>query len=307
MLYDGFDVYLQPDGFDSEDFVKITQELRIFGVGENMQKSIPDIIPFMSALGYKPLPLDMCLKALETVKCNEKTKATVLIEAIKETLFGMTPAQKELLCSARIIKTENGCDSIRELSKQDRLDTVFEGMITDNLTNPAEFSNFMKKLGLTQNQIGQKKQAQAVHNLENAMTEYRSFVPMRTIHRWRSVEKNVAALLEQMPDIDKVNDVSTKNIGYDLEAIVKDGTKRYYEVKSVDSLGDEFTFTNNEYSTAAENKKNYFFAITCQSEDSIEVCFVHNPIDNLSFEKRAVRWEWYCKEYSGEVINAKLS
>ena len=46
----------------------------------------------------------------------------------------------------------------------------------------------------------------------------------------------MAAVLDLIDNIVSVVDVSKKNLGYDFEVSTKDGKKRYYEVKSVDSL-----------------------------------------------------------------------
>lgn len=117
---------------------------------------------------------------------------------------------------------------------------------------------------------------------------------------------NVAAVLELLDDIDYVVDVSTQNLGYDLEALLKNGKRRYYEVKSVNKLGELISITNNEYSTASQYKENYYLAIANQSDVSIDICFIKNPINSLFLSKRVTRWEWICDEYEGEVITTNL-
>lgn len=302
-------VYIQPESYDSEDFEKVTLYLHVRGIGEKDQKSIPGIVELSKTLGYKPLPFEKSLKAMGTIDCSDRTNAAILVDTIKGTTLGMSAEQKELIRGSKIFKSKSGKKRASEIDSEDSLDEAFEGMVTDKLSNSIEYKNFIKRIGLEQQSTVGRRAPQFVHMLgENigVTTTVQSFGTLRTIHKWRTVEKNVASLLELMPDIEKVNDVSMKNVGYDLEAVLKNGKKRYYEVKSVDSLGDGFTFTNNEYSTAVENKEEYYFAIACQTEDTIEVCFVANPIDTLRFEKRAIRWEWVCNEYTGEVLKAKL-
>lgn len=301
--------YIQPDSYDSDDFSKVLEYLHAKGIGEKEQAKIPGIMEFAKMLGYKPLPYEKSLEAMTSLDCSERTRASVFVDTIKGTSLGMSSKQKELFRRAKIVKSVSGKKSISEMDSEECLDAAFEGMVTDQLSNPTEYKNFMKRVGINyQQSIIGRQPNQFVHSLSSheGSTTVQSFGTARTIHKWRSVEKNVAALLESMPDIKAVTDVSKQNIGYDLEAILENGETRYYEVKSVDSLGENFTFTNNEYSTAVENKNKYFFAITCQTEDAIEVCFISNPIDNLSFTKRAIRWEWVCSEYKGEVVRANL-
>ena len=65
-------------------------------------------------------------------------------------------------------------------------------------------------------------------NLDNInVIKALSFSKKKSIKKWRSVENNVAAALELLDDIDYVIDVSVQNMGYSLEAILKDGKKRY--------------------------------------------------------------------------------
>ena len=116
----------------------------------------------------------------------------------------------------------------------------------------------------------------------------------------------MAAVLELMDNVQSVSDVTSQNLGYDLVAHLDSGDERFYEVKSVNSLGDIFSFSNNEYSTAVEYGKKYYLAVTYQDDDKIEVCFICNPIKSLKFTKRVTRWEWICDEYTGEVVTSEM-
>ena len=55
----------------------------------------------------------------------------------------------------------------------------------------------------------------------------------KAIKKWRSVEMNVAEVLKLSENVISVKDVSKQNVGYDLEATMQDGTKRFYEVNMV--------------------------------------------------------------------------
>ncbi|MDE6691494.1 MAG: DUF3883 domain-containing protein, partial [Clostridia bacterium] len=134
----------------------------------------------------------------------------------------------------------------------------------------------------------------------------KQFSKQDVIPKWRSVEKNVATVLQGLKGVSTVRDVSEQNLGYDLEVVLDNGERQFIEVKSVNSLGDSISITNNEYSTANQYQKQFYLAITCQTDDSIEICLINDPIYTLSLTKRVVRWEWVCNQYKGEVIKKEF-
>ena len=75
---------------------------------------------------------------------------------------------------------------------------------------------------------------------------------------------------------------------------------KYYEIKSVRSLGDPIKITNNEYTYAHKHKNKYYLAIASQQEDYIELCIIHNPVETLNLTRRIVQVEWICDEYEGK-------
>ena len=109
-----------------------------------------------------------------------------------------------------------------------------------------------------------------------------------------------------MNGVVRVTDVSKSNLGYDLEVQWKDKIS-YVEIKSVKNLGDSFTMTNNEYSTAVEFGDQYELAIVEQFDSSLKICLIQNPKRKLSLFNEFTRWEWVCNEYSGTLIDTELS
>ena len=78
-----------------------------------------------------------------------------------------------------------------------------------------------------------------MRNIRNAVIGSKQFCrKQEVIPKWRSVEKNVAAVLQGLKGVSTVRDVSEQNLGYDLEVVLDSGEKQYIEVKSVSSLGD---------------------------------------------------------------------
>lgn len=249
-----------------------------------------------------------CLEVMKDFELSDTTRSTVIAETIKETKLGITSKQKELIGNAKLFRFENGVKTIKE-SEGSKVEDSFEGTITDKLTTHSDYTYFAKKIGLNEEQLAinnsDSKHEHIISGVETIVPK-KNFKKGRVIKKWRTVEKNVAAVLELMEDVSCVRDVSEQNIGYDLEAVFKDGSQRFYEVKSVDRLGDQFSLTNNEYSTCVSLKQKYYLAIACQTGDEIVICFVKNPVSSLKFEKRITRWEWLCGEYNGEVINTYM-
>lgn len=303
----GKEIFLQPQGITNDDFEKIVNHQNAYGIGNRDQEKIPGLLECMKAFGLKEIPLEKCLLAMKEIECSENTRTTVLVDAINKTRFGMDNDLKQEIMEAKLIKFDSGVKKINDVNSDDLVESTFEGAVSELLTSIADFNAFTKKVGLKEEQLAMNNRAPEIlteHKISNAevQTKTASFSKKRVIKKWRSVEKNVAAVLELMDDVDYVTDVASQNLGYDLEAVLNDGSRRYYEVKSVNSLGDLISITNNEYSTATQHKENYYLAITCQTDTNIEICFVKNPTKSLSLSKRVTRWEWICNEYEGEVV-----
>lgn len=301
-------VLLQPKGMENIDFEKIVEKHNSYGIGNIQEQKIPGIIEFLKCVGVEELSLNDSLEVMQELVCSDRTRAITIQKAIKETQLGMTEEQKELLTKAKLFKFEDGVKSVQE-SKGSKIEDFFEGTITENLTTDVDYTSFAKKIGLDKDQLALYNQGKDFeHKVSNSKmsTSVEKFHNGRKIKKWRSVEKNVKAVLELLDNVVCVTDVSEQNIGYDLEAVFSDGTRRFYEVKSVGKLGEQISFSNNEYSTCVSLKDSYYLAIAAETNYNIEVCFVKNPVEKLHFEKRVTRWDWLCGEYEGEVIDTKM-
>ncbi|WP_026661850.1 sacsin N-terminal ATP-binding-like domain-containing protein [Butyrivibrio proteoclasticus] len=306
--FNGKRVVVQPDGVTNEDFDTIIQKLDIAGIGADLEDDIKGLRDFLKKMGVNELSSEECLKVMQDIELSDSTRSTVIVETIKESKLGMTPKKKELIENAKLFRFEDGVKTIKE-SEGSKIEDVFEGTVTEKLTTNSDYTYFAKKLGLEEDQLAVNNSKElhehSISGVETVVPK-ESFKSKNVIKKWRTVEKNVAAVLELIDEIASVRDVSEQNIGYDLEALLNDGSRRYYEVKSVNKLGDTISFSNNEYSTCVSLKQQYYLAIACQTGDEISVCFVKNPVDSLHFEKRITRWDWMCGEYNGEVINTQM-
>lgn len=306
MIGDEKKIYLQPRGVDDNDFIKIINFLGAVGFGNEDEIQIPGLLAFLKNVGIKEIPLEKCLQSMKEVVCSEITRATILANSIKETRFGMEKRLMEEICEAKLFQFQSGLKKISEVNENDTIELNFKEIINDIFPSLIDYNSFIKKIGLENNQlsIDNEKKMNCEHVINGKICNQNNiaFSKKKVIKKWRSVEENVAAVLQQINDIENVIDVSKQNLGYDLEAILKDGKKRFYEVKSVNDLGDLISITNNEYSTASQFKNEFFLAIAKQSDLNIEICFVKNPIENLHLSKRVTRWEWICEEYKGEIV-----
>jgi len=123
---------------------------------------------------------------------------------------------------------------------------------------------------------------------------------MPVIPKWRSAE-NACVEIEKFLG-NEARDVSTQNLGYDVESTNPLGDKRYIEVKSVSKNDRTFCLTNNEYTAAHQFGDAYYICLLLHGDEKSKAVYIQNPLAKLKFEKRIRQWEWYCEEYQGEEI-----
>ena len=119
--------------------------------------------------------------------------------------------------------------------------------------------------------------------------------PQISLKRWRGAEQQVLALL--MARGWKVEDVSRQNIGYDIEAQTPDGENVCIEVKSLDYPGQPFTLTSNEEAVARQKGQAYRLALVRQTNEHLEVAFIHDPANQLRLTRQCRQWVWECAAY----------
>lgn len=113
------------------------------------------------------------------------------------------------------------------------------------------------------------------------------------ISKWRDAEQKCIEIETFWGNT--CEDVSMKNLGYDVYSITPLGEKRYIEVKSV-KKDFSFSLTNNEYATAHEYGDKYYICLLLEEETRLEVRYIKNPLKHARFEKRIKQWEWMCIE-----------
>ncbi|KSZ58796.1 hypothetical protein Z045_09130 [Rhodococcus pyridinivorans KG-16] len=89
-----------------------------------------------------------------------------------------------------------------------------------------------------------------------------------------------------------LRDVSTQNVGYDLEGTDSSGQRVNIEVKKVDSLDARFALTNNEMSLMLNSSAPYLLAIVVGSERHSKLMILDPSRPELSRERVCRRWDW---------------
>ena len=87
-----------------------------------------------------------------------------------------------------------------------------------------------------------------------------------------------------------VEDVSAKNLGYDLRSTTPNGEIRYIEVKTRAKRA-LVILTSNEWKTAEQLKYSYFLYVVLNAETRPEHYIIQNPTDKVAVEK------WYDVKY----------
>ena len=87
-----------------------------------------------------------------------------------------------------------------------------------------------------------------------------------------------------------VEDVSAKNLGYDLRSTSSDGEIRCIEVKARDHRA-LVVLTPNEWSVAKEHKENYFLYVVLNARIQPELYIIQNPAEAISEVKQVVTYQ----------------
>ena len=212
-----------------------------------------------------------------------------------------------------LIKEENGEViplSQRKMNSKDISELLQENDSNQSLTNVG-LKAFTQELGLEyEEEEGFKSFLNGLKDEESEEKkelEQPVFSPkavfkasMPIIPRWRSAE-NACVEIEKFLGYE-ARDVSTQNLGYDVESTTPTGEKRYIEVKSVSKSDSSFSLTNNEYTAAHQFGDAYYICLLHHGNEKSKAIYIQNPLSKLKFEKRIRQWEWYCEEYQGEEI-----
>ena len=139
------------------------------------------------------------------------------------------------------------------------------------------------------------------NNIPDVQTPSNEF---KKTQKWRSAEENTLSVLNAHGF--NLKDVSTLNVGYDLDGIDPNGKEICIEVKSIDYAGQKFRMTNNEFAAAQFKQDRYYLAIVLMGNDTIEISLIKNPVNNLNMNRQCVQWIWECAEYEFNPMKFKM-
>lgn len=293
--------FLRPDFLAETDYIKVCNNMGYSYFMDSEKNS--SLTKFLKTMAIPYLSLIDTLSVSRSIEFSQSTRLAVIAETIKESRFGANKQLLDNFSTAKLFATNYGVTDISHIKSFDDIVKEFLETLISRVGSFKDVENLFKKFGIVTvtNNEQQAKIATKISTIKQ-----KQFSKQEVIPKWRSVEKNVAAVLQGLKGVSTVRDVSEQNLGYDLEVVLDSGEKQYIEVKSVGSLGDSISITNNEYSTANQYQKLFYLAITCQTDDSIEICLINDPIYTLSLTKRVVRWEWVCNQYNGRVIKKEF-
>lgn len=293
--------FLRPDFLAETDYIKVCNNMGYSYFMDSEKNS--SLTKFLKTMAIPYLSLIDTLSVSRSIEFSQSTRLAVIAETIKESRFGANKQLLDNFSTAKLFATNYGVTDISHIKSFDDIVKEFLETLISRVGSFKDVENLFKKFGIVTVTTNEQ---QAKIATKISTIKQKQFSKQEVIPKWRSVEKNVAAVLQGLKGVSTVRDVSEQNLGYDLEVVLDSGEKQYIEVKSVSSLGDSISITNNEYSTANQYQKLFYLAITCQTDDSIEICLINDPIYTLSLTKRVVRWEWVCNQYNGQVIKKEF-
>lgn len=287
---------------------------------------------FMRYLGVKALTAETVIKAAETVQLSPKGCAELVAHCVRNAASGISLRQladkpvwhggnssspvslaeltaEQVPLDQRVIATINAAGvSSNELGRMlktaglrdESISRILPGV---DLESPQKTVHLPTQVQGANETTGNTKSVNQLHDplLLGSIRQHppaASIVTSRSLPAWRSAEQHVASMLGEHGY--RIEDRSRQNLGYDLYA-EKEGRKYYVEVKLLDYAGQPFIITSNEEVVARECGDTYAIALVLRdSENNVNVNFMHNPTQNLKFIRQCRQWVWECSEYKFE-------
>ena len=307
-------LYLAPEWINAVDYYRINPHSIKAECAE-----LQGIVRVLKYLGSKSDSISNIIACIDKTEISLSGYAQVAVEAMKNILMNR---KLDKLISAHLFMSENHLRSLKEIESDRKIiDDSYIQLLIDKGLQEKEMVLCFKKMGLIELQHRQFIKKEDVHLEEmkdsneksNASNDYGdvtnviewfnnmsipSSVVIRNnseIKRWRSAEDNARKALNANGF--KLTDVSSLNMGYDLEGLDPNGNTIFIEVKSIGYPGQKFRMTNNEFAAAQYKQDSYYIAIVKQEDDMLEISFIKNPVKCLQMNRQCVQWIWECTEY----------
>jgi Protein NO VEIN, C-terminal len=304
---------LRPDWLNYEDYEKICAA-GFCPVTKEMLTAYPELPACLEMVGVKRLYLNETLSAVNRADISVTGAAQITTKIISQHRYDMTKEKVAEINSLKLFPKGDKLVTAKEVESTEELKEDF----VDYLANQVEISDLKQFIAKTEIKAGATfykivalpataqadKQAELSSDLKT-QTVKPAFKSTPNLQKWRSAEKNAMEYLQAMNGVLAVSDVSTANMGYDLEVMLENGKRVYIEVKSVNSFNEPFKITNNEYSSAHNYGDQYYLALVINNEP-FYMRLIPEPIKNLSFQKQIERWSWLCDSYNQHIKSVEI-
>lgn len=307
-------IRLRPEWLNYEDYERLCHSDLTY-LSKDLVLSYPELPDFLEQLGIKKLYLDEIIGKINSADLSVTGAGQVIAKIINQYRYDMTQEKVTQLKQLNIFPVGNEFVCSASVRSTDSLNKGFLNYILQN-ANQGDVRYFLSKLGITAHSealISEKDRETRIAKetitpktqLSKGQDEKAVFKATPNIQKWRSAEKNAEEYFKSLEGVLNVNDVSTANMGYDLEMLLASGKKVYIEVKSVTSFSEPIKLTNNEYSSAHSYGASYCLAIVINDEP-FQIRIVTDPINTLSFQKQIERWSWFCDSYREDMKEVEV-
>jgi len=298
------DFRLCPEWLNYNDYQAICKN-DLVAVSKEFVSIYPECLKFFESIGIRYISIKDVENRINISEISANGATEICTKLINQYCYDMTTTNIEKIKSLKIfpIKDRKGLSKITEIKSTAELQDIFFQTLSTSIESK-QLAMVFKKLEIEYHD-NLLKFTISIHNeiksTENTTIIQPIFNGVPKIEKWRSAEQNLLSYLQACIGVEKVFDVSTANIGYDIEVNFTNGKKAFIEVKSVSYFGDTFKLTNNEYSTAHNFQDDFYIALVMNNNE-FNVAFIQNPVSKLTLNKQCERWSWVCDNASNEII-----
>lgn len=309
-------IKLPPSWLNASDFCEIQRCSTGKSINHDCLNS-SGITSVLKQLGCRVGDLDFVLSSIlkYDIELSISGCAQIVSETIRQVLLNRMPS---LLLEAKIFFANNKLVSLNDI-KDNKLDIddSFLQLLYDNGIDDGDIDVYYQKLSLNHLRKSTiniripltKGTVHCIHKevtddsiLDKEVAIYpnnRLISPV--LKKWRSAEENTLQALNSIGY--RLENVSSRNLGYDLEGVDSNGDKTYIEVKSLDYVGQKIRLTNNEFAVAQHKQEKYVLALVVQTNDSLDICLIANPIMKIKLIRQCIQWVWECDTYEYRPIS----
>lgn len=145
---------------------------------------------------------------------------------VQDSRFGINEDIKVKVKKAKLIEYYSGVKKIEEQETGDKLEESYQGAVIERLGSSSNLEWFAKQMNIPLSNVSEKQEEVKQEIDKNVV------FTNHVVKKWRSVEENFLQFIQNLPNVDTAIDVAAKNLGYDVEVILKNGEHEYYEIKS---------------------------------------------------------------------------